>query len=410
MIATTASQGRVSKPAPGHAYAPSDGADRGLRHPLTIPFDIGASSTHPINGHKQLDILALEPFYGGPRRAMLDAITRCSRHRWTILKLPPRKIERRLLVSATWFAEQLARHEVGKMDLLFASEALNLADFFRLTPAYAGTPAVVYFHDTQIPGPDAYRLDTPTDLANLNSAMAESEIWFNSLYNLRTFLSRASALVARHRELQMRSPLPVLTGKAQLVPPPVDMTVLHELAAQGGHARDSRSVLVDARGGNHGVIAEALKAIEKRRERIRVSVIGKVKGVPESKVTVLSDRDELGHARHLLDAGVLVSTRPGAPADDLAVRALSAGCHPVFPHTGVYPELLPEFMHSRCLHDGTPESLLDRLLDSWSLDHPAEGYGVHIEPMIERFDAIKACRNIDDRLSALAGARQPTPV
>ena len=38
----------------------------------------------------QIDILALEPFYGGARRIMLDALIHCSRHRWTLLKLPPR--------------------------------------------------------------------------------------------------------------------------------------------------------------------------------------------------------------------------------------------------------------------------------------------------------------------------------
>src|SRR5437868_412059 len=49
---------------------------------------------------RQLDILAIEPFHGGARRSMLEAIARYSRHRWRILKLPPRKMHRRLLVSS----------------------------------------------------------------------------------------------------------------------------------------------------------------------------------------------------------------------------------------------------------------------------------------------------------------------
>src|SRR4051812_9579436 len=56
----------------------------------------------------QLDILALEPFYGGARRVMLESLIKCSRHRWTLLKLPPRRIERRLIAAAHWFAEQLS--------------------------------------------------------------------------------------------------------------------------------------------------------------------------------------------------------------------------------------------------------------------------------------------------------------
>src|SRR5436190_885407 len=208
---------------------------------------------------RQLDILALEPFHGGARRAMLDAIARCSRHRWTVLKLPPRKIERRLLVAATWFAEHLSRNDVGHVDLVFASEALNLADLLRQRPELAKRPSVVYFHDTQLPDPTTDKFDTPTALVNLNSAMAATEIWFNSLYNLRTFLSRASAMVARHKELASRNPLPSLTAKAHLVPPPIDLAAIHEMASTAPArdpgaafntpaAQDVRSILVDGRG------------------------------------------------------------------------------------------------------------------------------------------------------------------
>src|SRR5215510_654939 len=94
----------------------------------------------------QLDILALEPLYGGARRIMLDALIHCSRHRWTLLKLPPRRIERRLSAAAHWFAEQLSRHWVGRTNLLFTSEAMNLSDLYRLVPGLLQLPSVVYFH------------------------------------------------------------------------------------------------------------------------------------------------------------------------------------------------------------------------------------------------------------------------
>src|ERR1051325_7735815 len=103
----------------------------------------------------QLDILALEPFYGGVRRVMLDAVIHCSRHRWTVMKLPPRRIERRLTAAAHWFAEQLSRHWVGKLDLLFISEALNLSDLYRMVPTLLQKPSVVYFHSNQLPAQDA---------------------------------------------------------------------------------------------------------------------------------------------------------------------------------------------------------------------------------------------------------------
>src|SRR5438128_1998121 len=228
---------------------------------------------------QQLDILALEPFCGGIRRTMLEALLRCSRHRWRIFKLPARRMERRLLVSATWFAELLARRNIGHVDLIFSSEALNLAEFLRLRPELAGRPSVVYFHDNQLPDPAQQpRDEEATDLVNLNSAMAANEIWFNSLYNLRTFLSRASALVARHEELQIRNPMQSLTGKAHLVPPPIDLSAMQTMAfdvaleAPAGQF-NSRSLLVDGRGADHAVIALALESLRKHERNLDVQII-----------------------------------------------------------------------------------------------------------------------------------------
>ncbi len=147
----------------------------------------------------QLDILALEPFYGGVRRAMLETIIRYSRHRWTLLKLPPRRIERRLAAAAQWFAEQLSRHWVGRTDLLFTSEAMNLSDLYRLVPQFARMPSVVYFHDNQLPEPNVFG-DTALHLVNLTTATAASEVWFNSQFHLRSFQNKAAALVNRHTE------------------------------------------------------------------------------------------------------------------------------------------------------------------------------------------------------------------
>src|SRR5258705_3926917 len=149
----------------------------------------------------QLDILALEPFFGGARKAMLETLIRCSRHRWTLLKLPPRRIERRLAVAAHWFAEQLSRHWVGPVDLLFCSEALNLADLYRLMPNLAKSPSVVYFHSNELPEPGVVSVNPALDYANLNTAAAATEIWFNSKFHVRMFLAGGNALITANTEL-----------------------------------------------------------------------------------------------------------------------------------------------------------------------------------------------------------------
>jgi hypothetical protein len=353
---------------------------------------------------KQLDILALEPFYGGVRKAVIDAITRYSRHRWTVLKLPARKIERRLLVAATWFGEHLARNNVGHFDMLLTSEAINLADLFRLVPELAQRPSVVYFHDNQLPDPAHGRRETPVDLVNLNSAMAAGEVWFNSIYNLKTFLSRASGMVARHGELASRNPMPGLTAKSHLMPPPIELKGLH-VPQEGGAApvppKDPRALLIDAREADPTTVRDVVTKLQRRKEEMTIFTIGWVKGWPEAiACEILPERDEPRQADALLRCGIFVCLRQGAAGDDLAVRALAAGCYPVFPEAGLYPELVPDEMHKHCLHDGTVDSVVDRILDSWYLECPA-GFDVHVQEVLARFDAIKACKAIDERLETV---------
>jgi hypothetical protein len=354
---------------------------------------------------RQLDILAIEPYHGGPRRAMLEALARHSRHRWRIMKLPPRKMHRRLLVSSLWFAETLSRNGLGNVDLLFCSEALNLADFLRLAPpALARRPSVVYFHENQLPEAGDDRPEKSTDLVNLNSAMAAHEIWFNSVYHLRTFLSRASGMVARHEELQMRSPMPSLMAKAHLMPPPIDFA---EIEAGGSKApagpRDPRAVLFDARGADCAMVLAALHSLLERGERIKLTVIGKLKGLPPALAAeMIDERNIAAHARALHLNSLLVSARPDAPCDDLTLQALAADCHAIVPATGVYPELLPEPLHELCMHDGTAESLAARIMDAWYTDRP-RGLEFLRDEILSPFDAIHACKVIDERLDNLAG-------
>jgi hypothetical protein len=350
------------------------------------------------------DILALEPYYGGERRAMLETIVRHSRHRWTVLRLPPRRIERRLAAAAQWFAEQLSRHGVGKVDVLFTSEAINLPDLLRLMPELGTRARVVYFHDHQLPQ-EGQRVASPLHLVNLSTAGAANEIWFNSLFHLRTFLRRASALVDAHPELAARNPLPELTGKAQVMPPPVDFARDGDLLADNFPPREPRTVLVHTRESEIETLNAGLGVLERRGERITVLAIGDADrlDIQRPRVTV-PENDEAAVTRALYQAGVYLSCRARPLADVLAVRALNAGCWPVFPKAGVYAELLPRSMHALCLYDpGELDRLATLVQNSWFTEPPA-GYEAEVARIVSRFNALEACHAIDQRLEQLAAS------
>lgn len=353
-----------------------------------------------------IEILALEPYHGGVRRQMLQAIMRLSRHHWTLLKLPARRVERRLAAASRWFAEHIVRDELDvRTQLLFTSETLNLSDLQRIVPKLAGKPSVVYFHDNQMPTPEQGSTG-PLDMVNLNSAMAATECWFNSSYHEESFLEKAAALVSLHPEIAGRSPVAALRAKIQIVPPPAETGMLHDVLASGPQIfRDPRTLFVDVRGSDRELLVDVLRRLELRGEAFNVITVGPQRGIPDDiPRLVIHERDEAGQFRALHEAGIFIGLRHAATTDDLIVPALAAGCWPVVPEIGLYPELLPPALHLCCLHDGSVESIVNRILDAWYAERPV-GFEFDQQEILSRFDASPAVRLIDERVEDLVIGR-----
>lgn len=348
----------------------------------------------------RLDILALEPFFGGVRRMMLELLVRHSRHKWTILKLPPRRIERRLTAAAVWFSEQLSRHWAGHVDLLFTSEALNLADFMRLMPALSRKPSVVYFHSNQLPPANATR-DSALHLVNLNTAQAATENWFNSLYHLRDFLQRASAMVDRHPELSGRNPMPDITGKTQLMPPAIEPI---KRVFSTGSQREKRTVFLDTREADIRLINGIWQALSRRADKWQFLTVGPVEELdPTLPRRTVAETDIAGQQAAMQQASVVLSAKIGAACDHYAIWALQSGCWPIFPRMGLYPELLPAVMHNACLHDGIASKVAMQMQDIWHMEQPS-GYEADLEAILRQFDPKTVVAEMDQRLEELCVA------
>ncbi len=356
----------------------------------------------------QLDILALEPFYGGVRKAMLETVMRCSRHRWTLLKLPPRRIERRLSAAAHWFSEQLSRHWAGRLDLLFTSEALNLADLIRLVPYLERKPSVVYFHNNQLQDPDGPQTNAAHDLVNLNTAQSALELWFNSEFHLNLFAYRAAAMVERHSELSSRNPVPEMLAKSRVMPPPFDLHLASTIQMTTPVKRQKRTIFVNTRDAEMELLNLGLTTLAMRGERFTLMTVGPLEKLSNSFVRVpIDEGDEVAQTTALLKADIFLSTQRWAPIDLFAVRAMTAGCWPVLPEDGVYTEMIPKKFRNSCLFDSTPDSMASRIQDVWHLHPEADGMAeVAFQDSIKGFDAITACKAMDERLSALV-ARHP---
>jgi len=353
-----------------------------------------------------LDILAIEPYYGGPRKAMLDTLIKCSGHRWTLLKLPPRRIERRLVAAAHWFAEQLTLHWVSKVDMIFASEALNLADLYRLIPSFAGKPSVVYFHENQLPIPgtleDITAPAAPAILANLSTAAAAHELWFNSLYHQNLFLERARALLERDTQNFSRNPLTEIAHKCRVMHPPTDLGMTQHVKTASSVQRDVKTMFVDTNGSDIQALNEALAILQQRREKFSLITTGPDYGIstqwPRESV---AETDDYAIAAAMLKSGIFLSTRPEPTFDLRLVQALAAGCWPIVPLTGSYPELIPKMLNERCIYDCTAGGLAYTAQDFWELELPL-GHAETIRGALKPFHSVIATKAMDERLMELA--------
>jgi hypothetical protein len=352
---------------------------------------------------RQLDILALEPYFGGIRRNMLDTLTRCSRHRWTVLTLPPRRMERRLAAAAHWFSEQVCRKGAIAVDVLFTSDGLNLADLYRMCPVVQNQPAVVYFHSNQLPDLAQAVNQQPLDLTNLTSATAASEIWFNSKQHVGTFIEGIEGLISLTPELQSRNPMDDVLAKLHLVPPPVDTNFFRESASGMTFERDPTAIFVETRDANMDLLNTALGILKTHNHPIQLLVCGPVDQLADVfPHQTISETDSAAQVRALLAAGTFVSTKIAVPFDENAVRAMSLGCRPVLPHTGIYPELVPIGLHSECLYDMSAESLASHLHESTYLPSV---YGLdELTSKLKPFEPLYACAVMDARMDALAAA------
>ncbi|MEM7391925.1 MAG: DUF3524 domain-containing protein [Verrucomicrobiota bacterium] len=174
-----------------------------------------------------MNILALEPYYGGSHRAFLDGWIKHSTHDWTLFQLKPFHWKWRMHHSAATFAEQ-AREAMDRgedWDLLFCSSMLDLATFLGLAPArFHELPRVVYFHENQLtyPLPEGREPDYHYAFIHLTTGQAATALWFNSDFHRNEFFEAVTDWIGT---MPKPKPLPAIERMrdiAQVHPPGID--------------------------------------------------------------------------------------------------------------------------------------------------------------------------------------------
>jgi glycosyltransferase involved in cell wall biosynthesis len=319
-------------------------------------------------------ILALEPFYGGSHRALLDGWALRTRHELVVLTLSAHHWKWRVRHAPLTFAQRvLAQGLVDQpWDALWCSSMLSLAEFRGLVaPRLAAVPAVVYFHENQLAYPVTREHDRDLHFAftNLTTALAADEGWYNSAHNRDSFLAGLERLLARMPDHRSAEPLERIRARSRIVPPGFD-PVEPEPRRRSGPLRLLWAARWEHDKGPETLFA-ALAELRRRGVEFRVSVIGEhFVEVPDG--FALARRDLAAHIDRwgyqqpraeyeaaLRESDVIVSTARHEFFGLSVMEAVSAGCVPVLPDRLVYPELFPR----SALYDGTLRGLVDRLVE-----------------------------------------------
>jgi glycosyltransferase involved in cell wall biosynthesis len=329
-----------------------------------------------MNG--SLKVLTLEPYYGGSHKAFLDGWMQYSRHEWTLLSLPPWKWKWRMRHSSITLASQTDEkiREGGEWDIIFCSDMLNLAEYLGLVPpSIQKLPSVVYFHENQLTYPIAHpqEFDFHYVLTNLITALAATEVWFNSSYHKDIFLDELRGFLKRMPDFQPLEAVDDIRRKSLVRYPGIS-----QLLKRGERTPGPMRIVWAARwehDKNPELFFKSLQILKANKIEFRISVMGEqFRQVPEvfnSAKQEFSDYiDHWGYQQErrdyenaLLEADVFVSTADHEFFGIGVIEGIAAGAFPLVPDKLAYPETLERDNGNEDFYfNGKADQLAERLI------------------------------------------------
>lgn len=177
-----------------------------------------------------MNILVLEPYYGGSHKAFLAGLTRNLPYTFDLLTLPAHSWKWRMRLAAPHFAGVLAadpRYKAKTFDRIFCSSLVDVAALRGLLPPHLRTvPLLTYFHENQFAYPVqiSEARDVHFGLTNLTTALASDRLAFNSQYNLDSFLAGCRELLAKMPDMSLPGYEEAIRAKATILPPGLDFS------------------------------------------------------------------------------------------------------------------------------------------------------------------------------------------
>ena len=341
-----------------------------------------------------MNVLALEPFYGGSHRHFIDGLARHSRHTFRLVTMADRYWKWRMHGGAVTLADGVRRalQDGFRPDVLFATSMVNLPAVLALARReLAGVPVVLYLHENQLTYPLAPGRERGVAFAYQNylSALAADRVVFNSAFHRDEFLGALPNLLARYPDHSHPGTLAAIRAKSQVLYLGLDLAG-HDAHRQrpNGRPRDARGFSTDGpptllwnqrwdHDKNPEAFFRAIGRLDDAGVDFRLILAGTHYDqgpVPEPFEQAFRRYAErivhygfaegfAAYSALLHRADVVVSTARHEFFGIAILEAVYCGAHPVLPARLTYPELIPETLHRPLLHAGVLYKNEDELFD-----------------------------------------------
>lgn len=325
-----------------------------------------------------MQVLLIEPYYGGSHRVWADGLIGASRHEIQLVTHEARWWTWRMKGSAVTLSRQVAELAAGgyRPDVVLVSGMADVAALRSfLHPAIGRPPLAVYFHETQLTYPDSPQMtpDLSYPFLNWTSALAADAVWFNSGYHRDVFFDEVPRLLKGFPDHNHNPLVEVVAARSDVLPVGIDLSWTRQPRASTNvpivlwnhrweHDKDPET------------FADAVRAVAETHD-FRLALTGErfrtVPGVLDELADEMADRievnDHLPRAEYealLLSADIVVSTARQEFFGISVVEAIAAGSRPVLPRRLSYPWLVPERFHGDVLYEsGGFAAALRRALD-----------------------------------------------